>query len=154
MQLNELTKIPERDQHPKLTKSLAPFNKLLAELRKKELPEKLVVIINREIDKINTVSGSEKELKKLVRKAQSAILEEIEKELKLVTRNHYRNTWMAIGMAAFGIPLGVVFGLSFGNMAFMGAGLPIGIALGLSIGTGLDKKAAEEGRQLDLEIEY
>jgi hypothetical protein len=119
-----------------------------------ERPEKLVVTINDEIDKTNTVSGSEKELQKQVRKAQSVILEEIEKELKFVTRNHYRNTWMAIGMAAFGIPLGVVFGLSFGNMAFMGAGLPIGIALELSIGSGMDKKAAEEGRQLDVEIEY
>jgi hypothetical protein len=34
MQLNELTKIPESDQHPKLTKSLAQLNQLLAELRK------------------------------------------------------------------------------------------------------------------------
>ncbi|SEJ34931.1 hypothetical protein SAMN05192553_103394 [Cyclobacterium xiamenense] len=154
MQLNELTKIPERDQHPKLTKVLAQFNKLLAELRKKELPEKSVIAINREIDKINTVSGSEKKLKRQLSRTQSAILKEIEKEANLVTKNHYRNTWLAVGMAAFGIPLGVAFGLSLGNMAFLGIGLPIGLAVGLAIGTGMDKKAAEEGRQLDVEIAY
>ncbi|WP_439484402.1 hypothetical protein [Cyclobacterium plantarum] len=154
MQLNELTKIPERDQHPKLTKALAQFNKLLAELRRKDLPEKSVIAINREIDKINSVSGSEKQLKKQLRKSQSAILEEIEKESKLVIKNHYRNTWLAVGMAAFGIPLGAAFGISLGNMAFLGIGLPLGLAVGLAIGTGLDKKAAEEGRQLDVEIAY
>ncbi|MBD3627872.1 hypothetical protein [Cyclobacterium sp.] len=62
MQLIELMKMPERDQNPKLTKALAQFDKLLAELRKRELPENLTITINAEIDKINTVSGSEKEL--------------------------------------------------------------------------------------------
>jgi hypothetical protein len=39
-------------------------------------------------------------------------------------------------------------------MAFMGIGMPIGIPIGLAIGSGLDKKAAEEGRQLDVEISF
>lgn len=52
------------------------------------------------------------------------ILKLIEKELKLVPKNSYRNRWMAIGMSAFGVP----------------------------IGAGMDKKAFEEGRQLDMEI--
>jgi hypothetical protein len=55
---------------------------------------------------------------------------------------------MAIGMAVFGIPLGVVFGMSPGNMAFIGIGLPIG----LGVGSEKDKKAFREDRQLDIEI--
>ena len=67
-------------------------------------------------------------------------------------KKHYRNTWLAVGMAAFGIPLGLAFGATLGNMAFLGIGLPIGMVFGMSVGTNMDKKAFEEGRQLDLEI--
>lgn len=55
-------------------------------------------------------------------------------------------------MAAFGIPFGVVFGISLGNMAFLGIGIPIGMVVGIAIGTAMDKRAFDEGRQLDLEI--
>ena len=91
-------------------------------------------------------------MKKQLRKTQTSILSKIEKELKLVTKNHYRNTWLAVGMAAFGIPLGVAFGASLGNMAFLGIGLPIGMIIGMAVGTNMDTKAFDEGRQLDLEI--
>jgi drug/metabolite transporter (DMT)-like permease len=89
-----------------------------------------------------------------MKKTQTQIIKLIEKKHKLVTKNHYRNTWLAIGMAVFGIPLGVAFGTSLGNMALLGIGLPIGMAIGMGVGTGMDKKALEEGRQLDLEIKY
>ena len=71
-----------------------------------------------------------------------------------MTKNHYRNTWLALGMAAFGIPLGVAFGTSSGNMGLIGIGLPIGMVIGMAVGSGMDKKAVESGRQLDLEIKY
>ena len=80
------------------------------------------------------------------------ILKLIEKEQKLVPKNIYRNRWLAIGMSAFGIPFRVAFGISLGNMAFLAIGLPLGMAIGIAIGAGMDKKAFEEGRQLDLEI--
>ena len=76
----------------------------------------------------------------------------IEKELMLVPKNTFRNRWMAIGMAAFGIPIGMAFGVSMGNMAFLAIGIPIGMSIGIAIGTGMDKKAFEEGRQLDIDI--
>lgn len=93
-------------------------------------------------------------MRKQIRKIQSGILKLIEKELKLVTKNHYRNTWLALGMAAFGIPLGVAFGTSLGNIAFIGIGLPNGLTVGIAVGTGMDKKAFEEGKQMDLEIKH
>jgi hypothetical protein len=57
-------------------------------------------------------------------------------------------------MAAFGIPIGVAFGASLGSMAFLAIGIPIGMVIGLAIGSGMDKKAFEEGRQIDLELKY
>ena len=37
-------------------------------------------------------------------------------------------------------------------MAFLAIGIPLGMAIGIGLGTGMDKKALEEGRQLDIEI--
>jgi hypothetical protein len=59
---------------------------------------------------------------------------------------------MALGIAVYGVPLGLAFGVSLDNMAFLGIGIPIGLAIGIGVGNGMDKKALKEGRQLDLEI--
>ena len=154
MKINELNQKPEIDTNIKLKEAYLQFEKLLIEMRKKELPDSLVVTINAAIEELNSISGSGDELRKIVKKKQTRIIELLEKDLKLVPKNHYRNLWLALGMAAFGIPLGVAFGASFGNMAFLGIGLPIGMAIGIAVGTGMDKKAFKEGRQLDLEIKY
>ena len=74
-----------------------------------------------------------------------------EKELKLVTKNHYRNTWLAIGMV-MGIVFGSSFGSSSGNTSLVALGIPIGITIGIAIGTSKDKEAKDNGLQLDLEI--
>jgi hypothetical protein len=154
MILKELKNRPNINQNKKLYAFYTQFGKLLMELRTKDLPDDTVNAINKGIDKINSIAVSEKELRKQMKKTQTQIIKLIEKEHKLVTKNHYRNTWLAIGMAVFGIPLGVAFGTSLGNMALLGIGLPIGMAIGMGVGTGMDKKALEEGRQLDLEIKY
>jgi hypothetical protein len=150
----DIKELKQRDmQHDKkLMTAYAQFNKVLAALKKEALPQEIITVVNTKIDQLNAISNSDKELKKQLRTAQTSILNKVEKELKLVPKNHYRSTWLALGMAAFGIPLGVIFGLSLGNMGFLGIGLPIGMVIGLSVGTAMDKKALEEGRQLDLEL--
>ena len=82
------------------------------------------------------------------------IIKKLEKEVKLVPKNYYSYLWLAIGIASFGVPIGVAFGAMLGNMAFLGIGLPIGLAIGFLVGYEMDKKAYEEGRQLDVEIKY
>ena len=154
MKIKELKKRSSIDQNKKLINAYTQFNKLLTELKTKELSDEIIISINNGIDQINLVSDSEKELRKQIRKTQSSIIKLIEKELKLVTKNHYRNTWLAVGMAAFGVPLGVAFGTSLGNMGLLGIGLPIGMVIGMAVGSGMDKKAFEDGRQLDFEIKY
>tara|TARA_R110002049_G_scaffold7173_2_gene42558 strand:+ start:1039 stop:1503 length:465 start_codon:yes stop_codon:yes gene_type:complete len=154
MEIKELKKRPSIDENEKLLNSYIQFDRLLTELKIKELSDEIISSINNGIDQINLSSDSEKELKKQIRKSQSDIIKMLEKELKLVTKNHYRNIWLALGMAAFGIPLGLIFGTSLGNMGFIGIGLPIGMGIGIAVGSSMDKKAFEEGRQLDLEIKY
>ena len=154
MGINELRKRKGIGENKQLIDAYIQFEKLLTQLRKRKLPDEVVQAINTNIDLIDPDPGTEEDLRKQLRKTQSDILRLIEKELKLVTKNHYRNVWLALGIAAFGVPLGVVFGASLGNMGYLAIGIPFGLSIGLAIGTGLDKKAADEGRQLDVEINF
>jgi hypothetical protein len=154
MNIIELDQKPLLETNFKYQEGLLQFEKLLSELRKKELPDGLVNAINKDIEALNASSGSGDEQRKSIKKIQMRLIKLIEKEVKLVPKNYYRNLWLTLGMAAFGIPLGAAFGASLGNMAFLGIGLPIGMAVGSALGSGMDKKALAEGRQLDIEIKY
>jgi hypothetical protein len=154
MGINELRKRKGIGENKQLIDAYIQFEKLLTQLRKRKLPDEVVQAINTNLDLIDPDPGTEEDLRKQLRKTQSDILKLIEKELKLVPKNHYRNVWLALGIAAFGVPLGVVFGASLGNMGYLAIGIPFGLSIGLAIGTGLDKKAADEGRQLDVEINF
>ena len=151
-QIKELNKRSGIENNKRLASKYKFFEELISELNKKEIPSEIVDSINKEIDEINSFSDTNKGLLKLVKKKQASILELIEKELKLVLKNHYRNKWMAIGIGAFGVPFGVAFGAALKNMAFIGIGIPIGMAIGIAIGTAKDKEALDNGKQLDLEV--
>lgn len=150
MSLIPINERPEFTSNEKLNKKIGCFSALIDELRKRQLSEKEVETINAEIQNINSISVSEKDFAKALTKSQSNVLKVIEKESKLVVKNHYRNLWLVLGMSTFGVPLGVAFGISIGNLGLLGLGLPIGMAIGVGFGTTLDAKAAKEGRQLDV----
>jgi len=154
MEIIELNQKPGIDTNVKLKEAYVQFESLLFELRKKDLPEGLVRSVNQDIEALNSTSISGEAMRKIIKKTQTKMIKLLEKELKLVPKNYYRNLWLALGMTAFGLPIGVAFGTILGNMAFLGIGLPMGLALGLAIGSGMDKKAFQEGRQLDVEIKY
>jgi hypothetical protein len=151
MEIINLQIIADINTNSQLKQRVEQFENLLSELRKRTLATTLVVSINKMIDEINGVT-TEKELQKVLRKMQSRLIQQVEKEAKIVPKFYYRNLWMALGMTTFGIPMGVVFGLSLKNMAFIGIGLPIGMSIGVAVGTAKDKKAFDEGRQLDIVI--
>lgn len=147
MEITELKKRPEIAQNEKATRAYNQLNKLLSELGKHKLPNKIVTFLNHEIKKLNSASALEKKWVKQVRKTQTNIARLAEKELKLVTKNHYRNTWLAIGMVVFGVPIGMVFqdvGLTIGIVA--------GMAVGVLIGSRMDNDALKKGKQLNLEL--
>lgn len=124
------------------------LQKLLSALRQRDLPEALTAEINQELRMLNAPKTSPAHLRRALVRHELRILRLVEKRAKLVPSGYYRQMWTALGMSAFGLPLGVVFGLSLGNMALLGVGLPIGLAIGFAVGSGLDKKAAKEDRQL------
>ena len=152
MELIKLNKRSDFAPNEKLTKKTDGYSKLIQELGKRELNDNIKESINTETGNVNAFPGSEKDFAKILTKSQNTILKLIEKELKLVVKNHFRNLWLPLGMSAFGIPLGVAFGTALGNLAFLGLGLPIGMGIGIAVGTVMDSKAAKEGRQLDIDL--
>jgi uncharacterized oligopeptide transporter (OPT) family protein len=135
-------------------KRMMKIDDIIKELNERKLPDKIVGTINTEIEELNSTSLIGKELRKLAKHKQTKILELLEKELKIVPKNHYRTFWMMLGMSAFGVPIGVLYGIAMDNMALIGIGLCFGMAVGLLLGSRLDKKALKEGRQLGVEIKY
>jgi H+/Cl- antiporter ClcA len=152
MTIIELKERTDLANDMKLSSFYAQFSALLNELRKKQLNDELIKSINAFIETINASTAANKEFKKLVKQAQTAIVKQVEKEHKIVPKNHYRNLWMLLGFTTFGLPIGLAFGLSVGNIGLMAVGLPIGMAIGAAVGSSMDKKAEQEGRQLGVEI--
>jgi len=154
MKINTLKNRPELDTDVKLAALYTQVVTLITEINHKSLSAKVGEDINTEVESINTSTLSGNDFKKLLKLKQTAILKLLDKELKITPQNYHRNLWMLFGMTAFGLPIGVAIAMSIGNMGMLGVGFPIGIAIGLGIGISLDKKALEEGRQLNLEIKH
>ncbi|MEN2281980.1 hypothetical protein AAGF08_07555 [Algoriphagus sp. SE2] len=140
---------PSFEENPKLAKAAHNLSTLLTAIGEKEIPESIESQINEIIAGVNDFKGADPQLIKQIKASQASILKLIEKELGLVPKNHFQTQWMVLGMSVFGLPMGVVFGTTLGNMAFIGIGLPIGMAIGIAVGNSKDKEAAEKGKQLD-----
>jgi hypothetical protein len=154
MKIENLNDRPDFDENSQLGKKYAQFQKLIFELSNKALNDDVVLVINNNINSINSISNLDIQFSKRLKSAQSKILKVIEKQHKLATKNHYRNIWLALGVGAIGVPIGVIIGSITGNMAFIGIGIPIGFGIGIAIGTMMDNKLKDQGKQLDLEIKY
>jgi len=155
MTIIKLRGVKNLESDIRLIQLYSQFDILLSELRKKEVPDSIIQTINNEVEEINISNSlTTNDLRKVIKKKQTAILRLIEKDLKLVPKNYYRTLWLALGMTVFGIPLGVLAGVFLGQPGLFAIGLPIGVAIGVTVGTAMDKTAAKENRQLNLEIKY
>ncbi len=152
MELYEVKYDLATEQNKRRISNIEGFVSLIKELRERELTEEVIKAINKEIEIINSISGNTRKLSRQVSRSKLMIFQTLDKKLKIVPKNAYRNRWLAIGMVVFGMPLGAAYGASMSNMAFIGVGIPIGMVIGLAIGTRMDKKAAKEGRQLKFEV--
>jgi len=152
MELQELKYNLGTEQNKRRISNIEGLVSLINELRERDLTEEVTKAINKEIQIINSISGNTKKLSRQVSRSKLLIFQTLDRKMKIVPKNAYRNRWLAIGMVVFGMPLGTVYGISMGNMAFIGVGIPIGMVFGMAIGARMDKKAAKEGRQLKFEV--
>lgn len=150
MEIKHLSSPIDLSNTAKLENAFNQFDTLLTELRKKEIPSQLIDRINAHVVEINSFTGSGTDFRKFIKMKQSAIVNLLAKEAKIVPKNYFQTIWMSMGMAAFGIPIGVAIGTATKNMGLLGVGLPIGLGLGVVVGRKMDEKAAKENRQLNV----
>jgi len=150
MNLLRLNKRSGIEGNPGLNHFYQKLEHLIDVLQNKALPSDVVSEINSLIEKVNTLPDGDNRLKDMVRNIYLVIVKIVEKKCKIVPKNHYRNLWMAVSMAVFGIPIGLVFDLVNGHAGMLAIGLPIGLVIGMSYGSTKDKKAFEEGHQMDV----
>ena len=145
MELPEL-EVKEKNQlKKKEQKALEQFNELISALNDKELDEEMIEHIK------GNMSNIRSELTfNTIKKEESKILDYIKREKGYVAQNHYMTLWIALGMSAIGVPIGVAIGLALDQLGFMGIGIGGGLAIGVAIGSAKDKKAKEQGKQLPI----
>lgn len=155
MNFVKLVPRPNLPNSSKLQKSFQQLESLLKAIEKLSISDSTAEKIAQETAVVNLIPDNYADrLKQAIKMAQEQILKLLEKEEKITTQNHFRKQWMVVGMSTFGLPIGVAFGFSMGNMGMMGIGLPIGMAIGIGVGSSLDNKAKLAGRQLDFEVKH
>lgn len=152
MKLQDLQMRALSGKKKSLIKEYQLLEELIAELQARELPPEVVVNMNIEISRLNAVVDDHIKLYFYVKLVKKKLLKSILKDLEIVPKNYYRNFWLAMGMSVIGIPFGALFSMLLDNYSYISFGMLIGMVLGLAIGTELDKKALENNRQLQLEI--
>lgn len=110
--------------------------------------------LNEYLKELKTLLDQPELKPRIVTRYYTKLLSFIQKDYGYVTEKYYQNQWLAIGMAVFGIPFGMIFSLSLDNFAFIGIGLPIGMSVGIAIGTQKDKQAKAEGKQLQINHDF
>lgn len=139
-------------ENTKMANQYKQLEAMLNVLEARNLPQETTDFINQEIERLNAIADADKSFARTIKNTENKILRYVEKKHKIVPQKYYTKLWLVLGMSAFGIPLGVAYGLVMKNMGLLGIGLPIGMGVGAAFGTYLDKKALNEGRQLDIEI--
>ena len=152
MELEGLKKRSFSEKKKAIIKEYTLLEKLVQELQNRELPPEVIVEMNVEIEHLNSFLDDYPKIFSNIKSAKKLLLKTLLEDLEIVPKNYYRNLWLALGMSVFGLPLGVVFSSFLDNTSFIAIGLPIGMLIGIAFGTALDKKAEENNRQLELEI--
>ncbi len=151
MNLTTLRQREGLEQFKKLVETYQQLQRLCDAISEKKLDETVIQKINVELDALNAIETVDDAFRKSIKKAEDKILKILEKDLKIVPINYYKTLWMILGMSAFGMPFGVLYGVIIGNMGMIGLGLPFGMAIGVFLGMNLDKKALAQGKQLAFE---
>jgi hypothetical protein len=150
MQIVELKEVQNISNNKNLNHTYSCFKELLQELRNKELSQKVIACISRDIKEINSSANTDKILSKLLNDKHTKILTLVKKEYKLIPKGRYTTLWAILGIIVFGLPLGIMYGKITDNMGIIGTGLSVGLGVGILVGMWFDNKVKKEGRQLNI----
>jgi hypothetical protein len=114
------------------------FIQILSSIKKKDLSEKQLQLIEEQLSALNLKTNTENK-RKYYRQRLSEFKTFLKKEFSFTAKNHYRNKGIAIGMS-IGIAIGAATTI---NIA---VGMSVSMMFGLAIGQSKDTDAKEEGR--------
>ena len=150
MEIKKLKNREELLQNKKYVKVYDKMRNLITAINNKEISDEFIVVINKDIKNLNSFIGTEKQLIRLIKKTTSKTAKFVETKLKLVSKHHYRNLGLILGML-----FGPILTQSIDGLGFGGVGMALGMFVGVIIGVRYDTKAAADGKQLDVEnIEF
>lgn len=152
MEITGLHIRPEFTEHKRLFQKMLAFQQLINELKKKNLPVEMANSFNTDIEDLNQFAGLENDRLLMLKKKQAQMVTRLEKELKLVTINHYRDRWMLLGMSPIGMAIGIAIGIIKDNMGLLGIGLAIGMIIGMLVGASMDENAKKAGKLLQVKL--
>ncbi len=152
MELEGLRKRNFSGKKSAVIKEYSLLKQLVQELQNRELPPEVVVELNVEISRLNAVVDNHIKLFFYIKLVKKKMLKTLLEDLEIVPKNYYRNYWLVLGMSAFGLPLGILLSSILDSNSFIAIGLPIGMVIGMAIGSEMDRRALENNRQLELEI--
>jgi len=149
MKLIQLKRLKNAEQHQKLNKVYLYFSILTAELENKQLPLRIIDMINEEISTINRFSGTNKALRTQIQLSTKTVLKTIEKVLNIVPKYHYQNKWMV-----YGVIIGVLFSTILSTLGYQNTwnSLPMGISMGLIFGMLAGKNQDIKVKNMNLQV--
>lgn len=150
MRIKHCNLTEEECRNKRLAKAVRRIRTLVDELNGKPIPDPVVAGVNREIEKINVCFGTDKQVVKVIERSYVKILDLVKKESGIVTKDYYKNQWLAIGMGGIGVPIGVVLMALTKNPVFLALGLPLGFPIGYWIGQKKDQQARRDNKQLSI----
>lgn len=151
MKINSINKIEDFGTNKKLIKSYDSLEQLVNALNKKKIPEIFLQRINQMIQEINSFSGEQMELVKLLKTTDKEVVILVEKEFGWVKKLHYQHQWTSYGIIA-----GVLFSTLLTQTGFtetwnsMALGISMGLIFGMLAGKNKDTQAEKDGLQLDI----
>lgn len=143
MELSHLQPQDEKSLEKKEQKAVDHFNEIIDALNAKEIDENTVTYIHERMASIQENFSFN-----TIKKEESKVLDFVNKQHGYVAQNHYKSLWIALGMSAIGVPIGVGIGLALDQLGFMGIGIAMGLTVGIIIGSTKDKEAKKKGKQL------
>ncbi|MCL2028427.1 MAG: hypothetical protein FWG79_08085 [Bacteroidales bacterium] len=161
MNIIELKEKPNISNDVKLDRIYAVFQNFLEELRKRdwsnhpiEAVNRDAEAINRDIEKINSSSYTSNALRNLLKYKLGNIIMILRQNHKVVPQNYYRNQWTILTV----IPLCpfILWITTTTTMndwipsVIISMGLIVAFIIGRSVAKNKDRKAFEEGRQLNI----
>jgi len=151
MKVTLLNRRKEYAHYQRLAKAYSKMEGLIEVINKKGIPDENERVISSDIQKVNSFSGSDKELTKLLKKTYTKTLTYLEQELSLVTKLHYQKTWMIYGMMA-GLLFSTLIPSFFESATWVSISmsLSMGMLMGMLAGKNKDKVVEKAGRQLNL----